>query len=73
MKFATGVAATSITATAMKIANAMIQNSFAIPTAVMMLSRENTMSSSTIWTMMPAKLLDIVRRTSLDSGSSMLL
>src|SRR6266536_2996624 len=42
---------------AMAIASAITQSSFAIPTAVMMLSSENTMSSSTIWVMIRAKLV----------------
>jgi hypothetical protein len=42
--------------TAMVTLAAMTQYWLAMPTAVITLSRENTMSSTMIWTRMPAKL-----------------
>src|SRR5271165_4795666 len=50
MKPASGPEATIITATAKTTAIAMIANSLVMPTAVMMLSTEKTMSMRTIWT-----------------------
>ena len=50
MKAPSGPEATIITATATTTATTMIGNSLVMPTAVMMLSIEKTMSISTIWT-----------------------
>ena len=49
MKRASGSAASSMTATATRTAANMIGRSSVMPTAVMMLSSEKTMSSTRIW------------------------
>ena len=68
MKSASGFAAASMSITAMMIAAAMTQRSFAIPTAVITLSSENTTSRTTIWVTMPTKLA--APRALLSSGPS---
>ncbi|MNT61740.1 hypothetical protein D3C72_1994030 [compost metagenome] len=56
MKLASGVAANSIAITAAITATNMIWTCSVMPTAVMMLSIENTRSSSRIWPIAAAKL-----------------